>query len=415
MKRISGWTELSNLPDEVKDLILLSLPVKTVLRFRCVIRDYLRFHNPNFIKMHLNRQIEIHDDASTTIVIATAYKVYKADLGTLGNPIRIDLPFLNPTSSCPIRLLGSCNGLLCLTHWARDRYIVYLWNPATGEYKQLPGHNNHKKHYIVLGFGYDHTSGKFKVLAFSYDAVKNTKEVFVYTLGTSSWRSIGEFQFPRELTWQTWQVFEGCPHWIMTGLKSIVIFSVGNENFKDIPMPPIDIATTRSHLTALGGRLSIYCYVSNLKRHELWVRVNDGLEHTWTKHLSFNDSVIPGYLNGYIDKTVVWGFKNGQLLLGHKGPSLFDPVTGDVKALYLPGHPKYFKVYSYIESLAMLNVEDRVDVHQNSLNGVKTYREQTICGIHGTTARTTRDGRRNRTVADNIKPDPLLVIKNANR
>ncbi|XP_043689279.1 F-box/kelch-repeat protein At3g06240-like [Telopea speciosissima] len=362
MKRISGRKELSNLPDEIKDKILLSLPVKTLLRFRCVIRDYSRFHNPNFMKMNLNRQIEIHDDASTTIVIATtANDVYMVDLGEFRYPIRLYLPFPNPTSACPIRLLGSCNGLLCFTHWARDRYIVYLWNPATGDYKQLPALINHKNLYIhVLGFGYDHISGKFKVLASSYLAAKSTK-VIVYTLGTSSWRSIGEVEYPLALSESKWQVFEGCPHWIMTRLKSIVIFSVGNEKFKDIPMPPIDIATTRSHLTALGGRLSIYCYVSDLKRHELWVRVNDGLENTWTKHLSFNDSVIPEYLNGYTDKTVVWGFKNGQVLLQHNGPALFDPVTGDVKALYLPGYPMSFEVCSYIEGLAMLNVEDRVD------------------------------------------------------
>ncbi|XP_043719489.1 F-box/kelch-repeat protein At3g06240-like [Telopea speciosissima] len=371
-------TALLNLPIEIKDKILLSLPVEALLRFRCVIRDYSRFHNPHFIKMHLNRQIEINN--GSTIIIANGCKIYKVDLGSFSNPIPLDIPFLNPTHASQLRLAGSCNGLLCLTDWDPYSCVVYLWNPATGGFKQLPSHNyifEGESYNCVLGFGYDHISGKFKVLARRTTCLYRL-EAIVYTLGASSWRSIGELKY--YLLGEKSQVFGGCLHWIVrdskTRLDSIVSFSVENEKFKEIPMPPNNSTKslgcyTTSCLTALGGRLSIfYIYYSGFKRerYELWVKMDDGLENTtWTKQLSFNLSDIPPHINGYGN---MWGFKDGQVLL--EGPcrtlALFNPVNGHVTTttMYVPAKRFVFKLYSYIEGLGMLMDEDREDVHQNS-------------------------------------------------
>ncbi|KAJ4979804.1 hypothetical protein NE237_010584 [Protea cynaroides] len=193
-------------------------------------------------------------------------------------------------------------------------------------------------------------------------------EAAVHTMGTNSWRSIGELEYS---FWNSRsKVFEGCPYWIVHRVKPVVSrsefvvsFSVGDEKFKEIPLPPLDNGMRLKNLTALGGRLSIFSYVYKLKCYELWVRMNDKLENTWTKQLSFNELDING--DGYINPL---GFKNGLVLLQDRydGPLFFDPVTSDVKALYLRGQPKEFLVYPYIESLAMLTVEDRGDVHQNS-------------------------------------------------
>ncbi|XP_042517351.1 F-box protein CPR1-like [Macadamia integrifolia] len=366
---MSARAELPNLPNEIKDEIFLRLPVKTLLDFRCIIRDYSRFHNPNFIKMHLNRQMEM--DNGSTIIITTATKIYKVNINEFRFAISLDFPFRNPTCTSPILVAGSCNGLVCLTHRSFYGEFVYLWNPATGDFKQLPAHNNDVSPHtsFALGFGYDHNSGKFKVLAVSSfeerKAGLRTGKGYMYTLGTSSWRSIGEVHYP---IWESKpQVFEGCPHWIVPDLKLVVSFCVGNEKFKEIPMPPFsDYMTRRANLTAMGGPLSIFCYEYR-KCYELWVWMDDGLENTsWTKQLSLDDSYIPGnyYYYGYLEKKL-HGFKNGQVLLQNDGPALFDPVSKDITNLYLRGSPKGFNVYSYTESLAMVTVEETGDVHQN--------------------------------------------------
>ncbi|XP_043688656.1 uncharacterized protein LOC122639767 [Telopea speciosissima] len=226
---------------------------------------------------------------------------------------------------------------------------VYLWNPATLQYKQLPRHNINTNRYgrVALGFGYDHKYGKFKVLAISQQRRSGLRrfEAFVYTLGTSSWRSIGEVQYP---LWMSKpqdsrpKVFGGCPHWIVGSLKCVVSFSVGNEKFNEIPMPFLDNDEAEVLDFALGDRLSIFSYVFNQKRYELWVRLDDGLENTWTKQLSLNELDIHGYRYGYRDMEL------------YGGPELLDPVINIIKTKYPHCKLNDFHVYSYIETIAMI-------------------------------------------------------------
>ncbi|XP_042498750.1 F-box/kelch-repeat protein At3g06240-like [Macadamia integrifolia] len=358
--RMSARTESPNLPNEIKDEIFLNLPVTSLLRFRCVIRDYSRFYSPNFIKMHLNRQIE--KDNGSTIIVSTVSKIYKVNIDEFRSPIQLDFPHRNPTCLTPIVVVGSCNGLLCLTHRGLYEDTVYVWNPATGDYMQLPEHINNGSLYIrMFGFGYDHVSGKFKVLAISHLAEKRPGlrkvEASVYTMGTSSWRSIGEIQYPR---WDPKpQVFGGCPHWVVPPLKSVVSFNVGDEKFKEIPLPPVYNSAKTANLTSMGGCLSMFCCQTFPDRYELWVKVDDVSGNTaWTKQLSLNVTNIPGDSCMFgLREIKLYGFKNGRVLLRHDGPALFDPVSSDVRSLHLPGAQKEFNVYSYIESLAMVTFE----------------------------------------------------------
>ncbi|XP_042485235.1 F-box protein At3g07870-like [Macadamia integrifolia] len=362
--RMSAMIPMPHLPIEIKDKIFLSLPVEALLRLRCIIRDYSRLYNPQFLKMHLDRQFEF--DNGSIIIVSTASKIYKLSFDAFSHPIQLDFPFRNPNSKSPIVIAGSCNGLVCLTHKRFYGDYVYVWNPATGQYKQLPAHVKKRRVYnvrISLGFGYDHISGEFKVLLISNPQPWKTGirkvEAIVYTLGTSSWRSIGDTSSWRSIgdlrypfCQSPLQVFGGCPHWTVPELNSIVSFSVGNEKFKEIPMPPIDDDYTRwAKLTALGGCLSIVAHVYKEKCYEIWARVEDGLENTWTKQLSINAVHIPGYLTDSWNVDLK-AFKNGQVLVEDDGPYLFDPVTNDIRYLYLLGDPKKFHVCSYIESLA---------------------------------------------------------------
>ncbi|XP_043710131.1 putative F-box protein At3g23260 [Telopea speciosissima] len=208
---------------------------------------------------------------------------------------------------------------------------MYLWNPAIGDYKQLSTHVNDDIIYIRgLGFGYVRISGKFKVLVISLRIpIQVEATATVYTVGTSSWRIIGEVKYP-VLDLKQPQVFGGCPHWIVPSLKSIVSFGIGNEEFKKISMPPIGYTITkRTNLTALVGHFSIFCDVFKSKRFELWVKMDDGSENTnWRKQLSLNESYIPGdyFVNGYRERKL-YGFKNDQFLLQNNRLALFDPVT----------------------------------------------------------------------------------------
>ncbi|XP_042518597.1 F-box protein CPR1-like [Macadamia integrifolia] len=170
----SAGATLPNLPNEIKDEIFSRLPVKTLLDFRCISRDYYSpFHNPNFIKLHLNRQMEM--DNGSTIIIPYGNMIHKVNIDKFRYEIPLDFPSLKSTSTSQIVVAGSYNGLVCLTHDPLDEdiylpsssclgEIAYFWNPVTGDYKQLPAHNNDVSPYyrIALGFGYDRNSGKIQ-------------------------------------------------------------------------------------------------------------------------------------------------------------------------------------------------------------------------------------------------------------
>ncbi|KAJ4979803.1 hypothetical protein NE237_010583 [Protea cynaroides] len=144
--------------------------------------------------MHLNRQIEI--DNGNTFIITTATKIYKVDFGNFGkfySPINLDFPFRNPTCSNEIVLTGSCNGLLCLTHREDCVFVESSYRKV----QAIAAHN--LDGIIVLGFGYDHFSDIFKVVVISripgLKTGQDKVEAAVHSVGTNSWRSIGELEY----------------------------------------------------------------------------------------------------------------------------------------------------------------------------------------------------------------------------
>ncbi|XP_060211960.1 F-box/kelch-repeat protein At3g23880-like [Lycium barbarum] len=124
--------------------ILLRLPVKSLLKFRLM----LKFHLPKYNLKDRSLSSLVYDESVDT---EEAFDLY--------------YPMKNQDKIIWV-VVGSFNGLVCLSDGAKD---VFLWNPSIREYKKLPdfGNDISDDDRFVYGFGYDEIHDDYKVLGCS--------------------------------------------------------------------------------------------------------------------------------------------------------------------------------------------------------------------------------------------------------
>lgn len=116
------------LPLDVIIDILILLPVKSLLRFRCASKS---FHSiidgQDFVKLHLNHSLETSSNLRVVTSFLGSTRFYSLSSDSLGHGFNIDLPvyFRDPHD-----VIGSCNGLLALKNYPKG---IILLNPSTKE------------------------------------------------------------------------------------------------------------------------------------------------------------------------------------------------------------------------------------------------------------------------------------------
>ena len=125
-----------DLPHDVVLNILILLPVKSLIRFRCVCKSwYFSISNPNFISNHLNQPKTYNNNNNSYVLYLTANIVgnqYHQDYlfcmaigksdGKLSSISRFKIP------SITVDIVNYCNGLVCVAE-CYGPPIIYLWNP----------------------------------------------------------------------------------------------------------------------------------------------------------------------------------------------------------------------------------------------------------------------------------------------
>ncbi|XP_043696604.1 F-box protein At3g07870-like [Telopea speciosissima] len=293
---------MQGLPFEIIKEILSRLPVKSLLRFRCVSKDWCCvISDPFFISQHLNLSSEYKIG-----LCLTNGRLFTITFdGLSSTATMVDIPFKGLEDS--VEILGSCNGLLCLfvskrlSSWFRHISPIYLWNPAISEYKKLPdapigspriwGINN-----TVLGFGYDPINNEYKVVRIIYFCERGTdrliykSDVRVYSLGTGKWKKLGDAPFDSRDCSSSKVVVNGYIHWLATReIKSvisefIISFDVRNEVFEEIQHPDCGEGdeTHCNFVAFLGGCLSLVGCIFG-RCVEIWVMKDSGVNESWTK------------------------------------------------------------------------------------------------------------------------------------
>ena len=161
--------------DIVLNKILTRLPVKLVIRFRCVSKSWdFSVTNHYFISTHRNNFNNKDDDDHCYLIQMPAF----------GRTFDRIFEFEIPIDIKGVQMVGLCNGLFCL---ADSTNHIYLLNPSIRKFKNLPVSCLENLHFATLGFAYHSENNDYKVVRISSFSM----EIEVYSLSLDSWRRVG--------------------------------------------------------------------------------------------------------------------------------------------------------------------------------------------------------------------------------
>ncbi|XP_061361607.1 F-box/kelch-repeat protein At3g23880-like [Gastrolobium bilobum] len=209
--------------------ILLRLPVRSLLRCRCVCKQgESMISDTHFAKLHLSmstvdptlthhRLLAPNRKGNDKLASCSAKSLFN-------NPLTLteDVDF---TMRSNYRIVGSCNGLVCL--FDRDQRNAWLWNPSTRLLsKKTPSVDVRGVECALFrGFGYDHVSGKYKVVIVFTDPCSNEEvhrtETKVYAFGDGSWKTKPNLKFPGYPMIEEGNFVCGNLNWVANRAKSI--------------------------------------------------------------------------------------------------------------------------------------------------------------------------------------------------
>ena len=298
--------------DDLIIQILLRLPVKSLLRFRCVSKSWLSLiSDPQFAASHLelaaaptHRLMLIHDSTLRASFVDLDAPLHDGDSCASSDPIKLD--FRRPDPPIHIRIMGSCRGLLLLLFDFSD---IYVWNPCTGVHKQLPlspiaAIAKDIRGGFFFGFGYDPSKDDYLVVLGSNEssAAGGVTHFDFLSLRANSWKRIEGTRCP---------LIECCPdsdkpdepgagrhlngaiHWLVFRHDDNVIFAFDlvERSFSDIPLPDdpeYDFDFEFWVLLNHGGKLSL-C-VRGINRTDIWVMGEYKVQSSWTKSIVMYDN-----------------------------------------------------------------------------------------------------------------------------
>jgi F-box interacting protein len=396
---------LDCLPHGVVVDILSRLPVKLLVRFRCVSKAWCSLiSSPHFISTHLNRSLSnsqhqpclyvTHNFTFHTLLLYPSNPEIEQKGAFFANPsdgIQLDDP---SKDEFELLLVGSSNGLLCLanTTFNNESGLCVLWNPSIQKAISLPKPNigfDHSLHQSV-GFGYDPTTDDYKFVRLVY--LRDTEFssfltvpplVEIYTLRTGIWRSVTAPGPPYVIRdWSPSVFVNGAIHWIAhtphhprkqgAYCNVVVSFNMKDETFGEVGMPKslqglhrLDVAVAQ-----VDGLLALVpCdYYRSVAYNSVWVMKEYGVTESWTK--LFDVCFWPF-------SRVIGVTKTGEVLV-HKADRLFS--SGPSSRGYLENPPirglEEIYLDTYVESLVLLNVADRVLGRQGNSSGGSNLRKK---------------------------------------
>ena len=288
---------MAYLPLHIMENILLRLPVKSMLRCRCVCKAWcMLISHPQFAKTHLQlpqtqaktrlciiKYEEEKDDACMAVRVSTKdwESIGDGDGDGDGNDELLDgfdYSFGTANLKHHLRLLNSCDGLLCLVDMFGE---FVLWNPSTRQYNPLPPNPNGPQD-TAYGLGYDPSTDDYKIVG--YHSLGYETMVDVFSLKSREWRRLQERHGSQVVSSGKEAVLHGAVHWIARDLNPdhytvIVAFDFEKEEFRQMTAPWDD--ESYYILSVMGGCL---CAQEAIDGSKIWVMKEYGVEASWTRN-----------------------------------------------------------------------------------------------------------------------------------
>ncbi|KAK6928987.1 F-box domain [Dillenia turbinata] len=349
--------------------ILARLPVKSLIRFKCVSKSwYALIQNPHFISKHLHNSTILFENRDLIIsqshprIGSNALILLSSKTLDVFQEMKVPEAF---EKAKRLQISGPCNGIYCV--WTEDG--ITLWNPAIRQLKlvpklgisfELPKNLNR----TCYGFGFDRASDDYKLVRTMFPGGGGGGKgmLNIYSLKNDSWKIINtHVEFP-VLLHHPCVSLNGVLYWpalvekqTCRMSKSLFAFNLANEKFLEIPLP-IDVCSDEKILTISVLNDSIALVAFDFGPHviwqcfDIWVMREDydacgDDRYSWTRLLRFGPLPQVSYPLGFQ--------RNGELIL-HSDEELImlDRNNQGVKRVPVSG-----QVYFYEESLISIKVE----------------------------------------------------------
>ncbi|KAL2469079.1 F-box protein CPR30 [Forsythia ovata] len=400
MAQITKETD-KQFPEDILFEVVSRLPAKSIGRFTTVSKSWYAFiRSPAFIASHLNRSIARNVDGDSSLYLLYMSNnlgdhrictVLCDNMVSFDEVHEVELPMDFESKTC--RLVGSCNGLVCLTddHCAFHGRIMYVWNPLLRKFKCIIGTcccNRLYKEFteVSVGFWYDGAKSDYKLIRIMHfekldfsGCVKEQYHVEVYSLNAGYWRKIDDAKLPGIIKCSHQSAFvDGALIWRAgyslgseIDTDFILSFDTRSELFQRMEFP--DFQEYRStqevpYLVVYKGCLAFFvspdCEAIGSAVWSIWVMKKFGVVESWVKKYS---EETPG--------KALWplGFtKNNEILIdtSHGGIIAFNFETKQTKILNIYSYNNCW--INYTESLVFLEEKNELVENRSSLEGHRT-------------------------------------------
>ncbi|XP_054778164.1 F-box/kelch-repeat protein At3g06240-like [Prosopis cineraria] len=295
------------LPQEIVRNILKRLPVRSLIRFQCVCKDWKNLSKTSsFVEEHL--QHSNHQNPS--LLFQMNARGDPLHLYSLDHDMQV-LEIQNPpliNSMFSVRIVGSSNGLICVEGSNFSVvHSLFLWNLAIREVRRVPNNVYDFEGDLYIGFGFSPIVNDYKILracAPISDDHNEINRVEVYSLSSGRWGNI-EFGNLKGINLYSETVTaNGAMFWLGSQIEDeddlLVSFDMAMEVFTLIPMPALDSGSDYN-LAVYENKLALLSYTvvgnSGFCLIDLWV-MDDGRD--WNKKYSIST------FSSVFDPSCIW-------------------------------------------------------------------------------------------------------------
>ncbi|XP_059446384.1 F-box/kelch-repeat protein At3g23880-like [Corylus avellana] len=306
-------------PDDLWIEILVSLPVKSLLRFQCVSKSWKSIiSSPTFISMHAHHSESTHNHAHHLLhcyayqedgVMDMQYQLFHIN-DSFNEFQKLEYPC--QISGGSYKVVLDCKRLLLFAPLVRKNGLasLVLWNPAirmSMTLSQPYKFDRTDRKYLIYGFGFDHTSSDYKVLRMVLIAELGSRlsmppfpsHAELYKLRTGTWETVRiaeDFQYTIANSRQA--LVNGASHWVGYHKRDmgsdfpelvVLLFHMCDEEFRVMKLPAC-LSSLDEHFTTIGvsgGFLSLL--EDNSQDANVWLMKEYGVVESWTKQLTLKD------------------------------------------------------------------------------------------------------------------------------
>ncbi|XP_074302805.1 F-box/kelch-repeat protein At3g23880-like [Silene latifolia] len=187
------------IPSDMIDEILVRLPVKTLLCFKSVCKDWYTLINSSlFTQLHLNKSLVFNSRHNRTLVYTETDSLCVVDgIYQPLKTVKVYWPKDIIRNREDLRAVGSCNGLVCLyvtglaINWKVSRFLIC--NPSTRTFKFKPTFPFLElkclEHWdLSFGFGYDGAHDDYKIVVTRKHWEKSVRVLYIYSFKADLWK-----------------------------------------------------------------------------------------------------------------------------------------------------------------------------------------------------------------------------------